>query len=827
MPKGDSLNHGARLIMLRAAVGLDNPTDEDPPGLLAEWLRPGIKDLLFVSVDIEGKEDSSDSQSDLGYIFHCGISVLDTRALCDYARAFCLARADAATPKPAAPELDSYHFSIGDNTNEINKPYLDGRRRKFPFHAEHHPMASSAIARIYEILGDRPFVLVVHGGTTDYRFWKTFRIGREPLWTINTGCIVGHCYPHAFKPSTPPKLKTILNFLRIPYGDGELHIAGFDAHYTLRALLIIAADCANTTKLKEAFPSDFDWLSIQLALVSIGGGSSARGIDAKPWRPKKTSKDVPKRLSKTNRPPFSLRASVKPRARTQKDARLVRRLVRAVKRSLRSNNEENHDPAYGHDKIVTTVEATMDELNITSLGSPPLDAEAVTGLEVAVSNASGGQKGKPPNMQGMWDSGYDDEAEQGGSLSTELLRQPRTVWRQSPEPQPACASQLRQSAVPPPGESIPGAQNASRPRNPYGRFGEGAERLHATASIVREGPGIFRLTTGPSDAAVFPAASGPTLQAPAGEGHSGVTGLGNESKAMQGFPSVGPAGPRRKDQYEVGTSYWSLPLTAGIGADYKAPQKQPHPYAGDLSDGPSDGVLTHGLQEQSQRFIGVDCHPDPVRTADPVHRQEDVSAIPGKIQLVPAGPHMLSLNALTDVRPQSPVKRLKQLAKGSLGPVVIPQDPASQNPKLQVSRVTKLKQVVKDTLPAFPAVKDKLPSLPVINQLRRSHKRLLRAMRNFEDANKTGAEEFQSLVELDTLGDQTGEPGALTAPGGVLSSTSNTSGSQARVFGTPSAGGRALSSKLTTSPLDEALDAILEAPVSRTMDKTVEGEAKL
>ena len=185
--------------------------------------------------------------------------------------------------------------------------------------------------------------------------------------------------------------------------------------------------------------------------------------------------------------------------------------------------------------------------------------------------------------------------------------------------------------MPLPDQSIP-----SRSRCPCLLSRKGVERLGATVTLTREGPGIYRLTTAPSDASPFPAAFRPTLQIPAGGGQSRDTGLGHESKAMRGLPSVSPARSQRKDPYAALTSLApSLPLASVIGADYKALGHQPRPRTGSLPNECSDGLLTHSFQEQSGKFLDVDCHADLVRTADLAHRREDLSVIPGNVQLVP------------------------------------------------------------------------------------------------------------------------------------------------------------------------------------------------
>ncbi|SPO03335.1 uncharacterized protein DNG_06017 [Cephalotrichum gorgonifer] len=275
----------ARISLLRAAAGLHPPNDEVPSGLDAKWFGPGIKDLLFVSLDVEAKQDSSPSRSGHGYIFHCGLSVLDTRDLCVYARAISRAPGSASESKSTPPDLDSYHFTVGDDTNDTNMKYFK-RRERCRFFSQHHTRAASAVERIRQILGDRPFVLITHSEHLDRQFWNTFHIGRDPLWTMDIVSII-----HSYRPLglvATPSLKAITEFLSIPYKVGELHIAGYDAHYTLKAVLAFAALCSLMAEFKK-LPPDFDWMSTRRSLLGISGRSLTHEIRGQVEAPKSST----------------------------------------------------------------------------------------------------------------------------------------------------------------------------------------------------------------------------------------------------------------------------------------------------------------------------------------------------------------------------------------------------------------------------------------------------------------------------------------------------------------------------------------------------------
>ena len=384
----DSLS---RLTLLRAAVGLHSSTEVVPLGIDAQWLAPGIKDMVFVSIDVEFKLDSCPEKSNLGYIFHCGISLLDNRALCDYSRAISLANRDNVPTKPDPPRLDTYHLSVGNTSDSTNKKYLQ-RRRRCKYNAEHHMTTASAAAHIHKILDSRPFVLVTHGGCTDYRFWNTFHIDREPLWTIDTGAIIHRCYPDNFSSKGFPTLKMILNFLRIPYENGQLHVAGYDAFYTLRALLVMAAHYTNIKELEEACPREFDWRAIQRALLDIGGASPAgkAGERVKRIMPTRIVKQALKHLpTKANRPllrllrPRDTGAQKIPRTVTQSGSGIGGRLARSVtrvlfgkKQSVQIHSLECNDSikaADASDRVSKVTDATRTEPPVgreTSPGAP-------------------------------------------------------------------------------------------------------------------------------------------------------------------------------------------------------------------------------------------------------------------------------------------------------------------------------------------------------------------------------------------------------------------------------------------------------------------------
>lgn len=79
-------------------------------------------------------------------------------------------------------------------------------------------------------------VLVVHGGYNDLRFLEQLDICFKPVYTLDTQKSAQNLLQLLSRPS----LGWLLSALGISHQRGSLHCAGNDAHFTLRALLMIA-----------------------------------------------------------------------------------------------------------------------------------------------------------------------------------------------------------------------------------------------------------------------------------------------------------------------------------------------------------------------------------------------------------------------------------------------------------------------------------------------------------------------------------------------------------------------------------------------------------
>jgi len=256
----------ARVALLKGTLGLFSPGGSLPLGVDPAWFSSGIKDLLLVSVDIEAKPDQATSRSELGYTFHCGVSVLDLRSVCEYAQSLSSTRFTPSRSKPKPPQIDSHHFTVGE-ANKWNRKYLN-RANRFANGREDHVLASFT-NRIHGILGGRAFILVTHAGFGgDYKHWNSYNIKIRPLWTVDTSHLAQLLYPQDF--TRKPSLGLLLYFFRIHHRPSDLHIAGYDALYTLKVLLRMISVIVGHSPL-SADQSGSDWAAVQQAVCDIRG----------------------------------------------------------------------------------------------------------------------------------------------------------------------------------------------------------------------------------------------------------------------------------------------------------------------------------------------------------------------------------------------------------------------------------------------------------------------------------------------------------------------------------------------------------------------------
>lgn len=99
--------------------------------------------------------------------------------------------------------------------------------------------------RIQAIIPNRDIVLVTHDGNSDLRFAKELGISIEAICTIDTQMVAQHPLQLTHKAS----LRELLIILNCPFQ--HIHVAGNDANFTLRALLMLATRNPDILNLSE------------------------------------------------------------------------------------------------------------------------------------------------------------------------------------------------------------------------------------------------------------------------------------------------------------------------------------------------------------------------------------------------------------------------------------------------------------------------------------------------------------------------------------------------------------------------------------------------
>ncbi|KAL6799500.1 hypothetical protein GGI42DRAFT_361398 [Trichoderma sp. SZMC 28013] len=174
-----------------------------------------IKDVLLVSVDVDtggGYEAISEEQS-----FHIGISIFDTRSL-------------IKQPQDLGDAVKSYQF-INNNSKPCRwaaKSFLFGESKLIKL--------ADLPASFFLLTQGRDYVLVAHGIDTDIKFFNNLNpeIANGASYILDTvkaaQCPLQLYYRYS--------LENLLDEFNIRYA--KLHAAGNDAHFALKALLMIA-----------------------------------------------------------------------------------------------------------------------------------------------------------------------------------------------------------------------------------------------------------------------------------------------------------------------------------------------------------------------------------------------------------------------------------------------------------------------------------------------------------------------------------------------------------------------------------------------------------
>ncbi|KND87099.1 hypothetical protein TOPH_08280 [Tolypocladium ophioglossoides CBS 100239] len=184
-----------------------------------------ITDILFVSVDLDtfqGYEKIRDDQQ-----LHIGISTFDTRHLQEMI-------AHPALLDQHQHAIDSYQFVVG------NRLYARRARRRFLFGKSEDINLSDLKSKFELITQDRDYVLVFHGANEDMKILQQLDIGNQACYVLDTVKAAQFPLQLYYRYS----LEKLLDSLNISFAN--LHAAGNDAHFALKALLMIAVKDAQT-----------------------------------------------------------------------------------------------------------------------------------------------------------------------------------------------------------------------------------------------------------------------------------------------------------------------------------------------------------------------------------------------------------------------------------------------------------------------------------------------------------------------------------------------------------------------------------------------------
>jgi hypothetical protein len=147
---------------------LDEATAKAPKILQAQNLPSSwIKDLLIVSLDIEGHPDQLTKESAGRY--QVRLSILDTRHL----------QSDTADTRHESL-LQTYHLCVGP------EKYFKKKSWKFCFGKSRHVTLEELRDETQKLIRKRDVILVLHGGSSDLSFLRAAQIHIRPLYIIDT-----------------------------------------------------------------------------------------------------------------------------------------------------------------------------------------------------------------------------------------------------------------------------------------------------------------------------------------------------------------------------------------------------------------------------------------------------------------------------------------------------------------------------------------------------------------------------------------------------------------------------------------------------------------
>jgi hypothetical protein len=232
-------NAALRYLFGYAGDDLERPIPE--PILHCPVLETStIRDVLFVSVDVDTFQGYENISEDKKY--HIGITTLDTRRLIDL---YNTSTTNTWNIKGMVQStVKSYQYTIGRHR------YTRRADRRFLFGESEEINLCDIQAKFETLVAQRRYILVVHGGNEDAKFLENFGIVSSAAYILDTVKTAQFILRLYFRYS----LERLLEELQIEYRN--LHAAGNDAHYALRALLMLTVKDAEQQRSTNTLVDD-------------------------------------------------------------------------------------------------------------------------------------------------------------------------------------------------------------------------------------------------------------------------------------------------------------------------------------------------------------------------------------------------------------------------------------------------------------------------------------------------------------------------------------------------------------------------------------------
>jgi len=222
-------------------------SDNDATHLVPDFLgikllqKTTLSDVRFLSIDIDSLQEKDRVIQQL----HIGVSLLDTKNLQS-------SILGSPTAKPEAQMIDSHHFVVG------SPKFSRKKSNKFLFGQFKAMSLADLRARLAAMTLHRNIILICHGGDRELKVLRQIDLDLHPICIIDTVKAAQHPLQLSYRYS----LEKLLEEFEISFC--HLHTAGNDAHFILRALLMITVRDAELQSDPLVLPP---WLPVLRAIA--------------------------------------------------------------------------------------------------------------------------------------------------------------------------------------------------------------------------------------------------------------------------------------------------------------------------------------------------------------------------------------------------------------------------------------------------------------------------------------------------------------------------------------------------------------------------------